>query len=254
MKPPVVVVGIGEMGSVFARALLRAGHPVYPVTRELPADEVARELVAPSLVLVCVAEADLHPVLETLPARWRERVGLLQNELLPRDWQAHGIDDPTVAVVWFEKKRGTPIKPILPTVVAGPRASLLVSALSGIGVPAEEIPPGEPLLFALVAKNLYILTANIAGLVAGGTVGALWRDHRALATEVFDEVLRIEQHLAGTELPRDALLAEMLRAFEADPDHAATGRSAPARLARALGHAKEAGLPVPRLEAIAARS
>ena len=33
MKNPVVVVGIGEMGSVFARGFLRLGHPAYPVTR-----------------------------------------------------------------------------------------------------------------------------------------------------------------------------------------------------------------------------
>lgn len=33
MKPPVVVIGIGEMGGVFARGYLKNGHPVYPVTR-----------------------------------------------------------------------------------------------------------------------------------------------------------------------------------------------------------------------------
>ena len=33
MNEPIVLVGIGEMGGVFARAFLRAGHPVYPVNR-----------------------------------------------------------------------------------------------------------------------------------------------------------------------------------------------------------------------------
>ena len=34
MKSPVVLIGIGEMGAVFARGFLRAGYPVYPVTRQ----------------------------------------------------------------------------------------------------------------------------------------------------------------------------------------------------------------------------
>ena len=29
-KAPVIVIGLGEMGSVFARAILKSGHPVYP--------------------------------------------------------------------------------------------------------------------------------------------------------------------------------------------------------------------------------
>lgn len=255
MKSKVVVIGIGEMGAVFSRGLLRMGHPVYPVTRDVAADEVAEAVGAPSLALVCVGERDLAPVLRSLPARWKERAGLLQNELVPRDWQAHGIVEPTVAVVWFEKKRGRPLTPILPTLVAGPRAALLVEALRAIDVPADEIDAGEALLRALVVKNLYVLTANIGGLAVGGgvAVGELWRDHRDVATEVFDEVFAIQQWLAGRELPRDELLAEMVRAFEADPEHGAMGRSAPARLARARDHALAAGIPVPRLDSIATR-
>ncbi len=34
MNAPVVLIGVGEMGGVFARGLLRLGHPVYPVPRE----------------------------------------------------------------------------------------------------------------------------------------------------------------------------------------------------------------------------
>jgi len=33
MNPPIVIIGIGELGGVFARAFLYAGYPVYPVTR-----------------------------------------------------------------------------------------------------------------------------------------------------------------------------------------------------------------------------
>jgi hypothetical protein len=43
----------------------------------------------------------------------------------------------------------------------------------------------------------------------------------------------------------------MLVAFDGDPEHGATGRSAPSRLRRALDHAATAGLDVPVMEEIA---
>jgi len=43
-KEPVVVIGMGEMGSVFARGLLRLGHPVYPVGRDDNMKKLARAL------------------------------------------------------------------------------------------------------------------------------------------------------------------------------------------------------------------
>ncbi|MGD2051615.1 MAG: hypothetical protein PVI35_03975, partial [Acidimicrobiia bacterium] len=245
-----VVVGLGEMGGVFARALLRAGHPVFPVRRGDDPDALAGQLPDPVIALVTVAEADLDAVLATLPAVWRPHAGLVQNELLPRDWKVHRLPAPTVAVVWFEKKPGRPVTPILPTPIGGVGAGLLTEALSGIGIPAVAVDDEARLLFELVRKNLYILTTNIAGLVAGGTVGALWHDHRPLATEVASEVLDLQEWRCGTTLDRDALMAGMVEAIEADLEHGATGRSAPLRLARALRHAAEAGIAVPRLAAI----
>ena len=41
----------------------------------------------------------------------------------------------------------------------------------------------------------------------------------------------------------------MSEAFDGDPAHGCTGRSAPARLARAIRHADEFGLTVPMLRA-----
>jgi hypothetical protein len=49
---------------------------------------------------------------------------------------------------------------------------------------------------------------------------------------------------------RDALIAGMLEAFDGDPGHGCTGRSAPARLARALQHADAFGLSIPTLRAL----
>ncbi len=237
------------MGGVFGRAFLKGGSPVYPALRGTPLDELAAAIALPELVLVTVGEADLDPALAAVPDPWKDRVGLLQNELLPRDWVRHGITEPTVAAVWFEKKPGQDVKVIIPTPVAGPCAATVSSALAGIGIPAAAIADRD-LLFELVRKNLYILTVNIAGLVTGGTVGELWEHHETLARAVATDVLALQYWLCGEDLDSELLIAGMVQAIAADPQHQATGRSAPSRLDRALGHADSAGISVPMLEQI----
>jgi hypothetical protein len=251
MQKPVVIVGMGEMGEFFAQAFLKLGYPVYPILRGTALADMARMLPDPELVLLAVGENDLHPVLESMPVPWRDRFALLQNELLPRDWLRHGLADPTVIVVWFDKKKGRPFVPVLPTPVCGAKAGLIVEALRKIEVPCWEI-PAEELLYELVKKNLYILVVNLAGIRVGGLVGQLWREHRALTEGIAQEILDIQAWLAQAELPRERLIAGMLEGFAGDPQHICMGRSAPERLRRTLRHAQEAGIAAPVLSEIAA--
>ena len=254
MNHPVIIIGIGELGSVFARGLLRSGHPIYPVTRGMNMMEQAQILPDPALVLLAVAENDLHATLDQIPDPWRDKLCLLQNELLPRDWQFHSIDDPTVIAVWFEKKKGQDVKVLLPSPVYGQHAKTVQSALAAVDIPARTLANNEELLFELVRKNVYILTINIAGLVTDGTVSELWRNHQTLAREIADEIISIQEWLTDQELPRDRLIEGMLEAFSGDPDHKCLGRTALSRLKRALSHADETGLAVPKLREIFAGS
>lgn len=252
MKSPVVLVGIGEIGGVFARGLLRAGYPVHPVNRRTDLAESARRLPSPELVLIAVAEKDLHAVLENIPPAWFQRIGLLQNELLPADWQQYGYATPTVISVWFEKKPGSDVRVLIPSPVFGPHADVLAEALATIDIPVRVLSDAAELQFELVVKNVYILTTNCAGLVTGGSVGELWKHHRELARAVAREVIQIQESLTGSRYDAEALIRAMLVAFDGDPQHNCTGRNAPARLARALEQADAAGLAVPRLREIAA--
>jgi len=250
MKDPVVVIGIGEIGSVFARGFLRLGMPVYPVTRDMDLNAAAISIPEPSLVLVAVGEADLHSVLADIPEPWQHNLALIQNELLPKDWLQHEINNPTVASVWFEKKKGQDVKVVVPTPIYGTHAGLLSHALDSLGIPSTVIDSEEQLLFELVRKNFYILTSNISGLKTGGTVGQLWDNHRDTATAVVDDVHNIQEYLTGQKLDKQALIDAMLVAFDGDPDHKCMGRSAPARLQRALNIAAEGQVEVPTLKAI----
>jgi hypothetical protein len=245
MKEPVVLAGVGEMGGVFARGLLRLGHPLYPVNRSTPLADVAAAVPQPALALVAVAEAELPSVLTDVPASWQGRLGLLQNELLPADWE--GFDSPTVISVWFEKKPGMDHKVIIPSPVFGPQAQLLAEALGTLNIPTRILASSQELLFELVVKNLYILTTNIAGIRAGGTVGELWTSHRALAERVGNEIIDLQEAKTGMTFDRSALFDAMVRAFDGDPLHKCVGRSAQNRLARALEQAAALGLELPTL-------
>jgi len=238
MSKSVVVVGIGEMGSVFARGFLRLGYTVHPVIRDREMQAVCGSVEEPELVLIAVAEADLHDQLKHVPQQWKDKLVLLQNELLPRDWQQHGLD-PTVISVWFEKKKGMDSKVIMPSPVYGRHAQVVVDALGSIGIPARVLPDADALLHELVVKNVYILTTNIAGLKVGGNVGQLWDEHNDTARAVAGDVIRLQEALTGRQLDHAALIAGMVEAFNGDREHMCMGRSASARLARALMLADE---------------
>lgn len=250
-KQPIIIVGMGEMAGVFARGFLRAGYPVYPVTREMDMQQQAQQIASPELVLVAVAENDLQPVLQNLPDAWKDRLVLLQNELLPHDWQQHQLE-PTVISVWFEKKKGQDFKVLIPSPVYGDKAGILVDSLQSIGIAARKLNSAEELLFELVVKNVYILTTNIAGLKTGGTVSELWQKHQPLAKAVAAEIIQLQQKLTGQSFEQDKLMDAMLQAFDGDPDHNCMGRSAPARLQRALKLAQQYQLELPTLQQIAA--
>jgi hypothetical protein len=251
MKQPIVVVGLGNLGGVFSTGFLRIDHPVYPVNLGVDPGQVARQVPEPQLALVSVAEDELHPFLEAMPETWRSRAGFVQNELLPRDWETHQIPNPTVAAVWFEKRANTAPMVYFSTPVYGPQAQVIVDAFQSMDIPAHIVIDPERMLLELVRKNMYIVSKNIAGLVApGGNVGELWKNHQELFQAVAEDVFEVQQFLANRSLPRQQVLNQMVKDIEELPGKNTAGSSAPGRLRRTLRRADEGGLAVPRLREI----
>lgn len=250
MKTPIIIIGIGELGGEFARGFLRCGYPVYPITRQTNSVELSQQIPDPALVLITVQESELQSTLQQLPHVWKNKIGLLQNELLPRDWQQHKLINPTIAVVWFEKKPAMAISNILYTPVYGAQAPLITKALHAINIPNRLLETEDELLFQLVRKSLYIYTVNICGLFSNYKVGELWHQHQAFAIEIAEEVLSIQEWLTGKKLPRKELIAGMAEGIEDCPDRYCLGRSAPDRLQRVLNYAKQAGIKTPKLTQI----
>jgi len=246
---PVVIIGMGEMAGVFSRGFLRSGYPVIPVTRNMDIQQIAEQTPSPEQVLVAVAENDLQAVLKAMPEQWKNNLVLLQNELLPGDWQQHQIE-PTVISVWFEKKKGQDYKVLIPSPAYGKHAKTLVKILASIDIVAVELGSADELLFELVVKNIYILTTNIAGLKVGGNVADLWDSHHALAMSIAGEVIELQHKLCYCQFDNEKLINAMQVAFKGDPEHNCMGRSAPGRLKRALQLAEQHNLHLPVLEEI----
>jgi hypothetical protein len=251
MKKPVVIIGMGEIGGVFARGILKSGHPVYPIVRGMDIALSLQEIPSPDSIIVSVGEKDISSTLSEIPPGYHSHLVLVQNELLPKDWLAHYIKSLTVISVWFEKKIPNDFKEIIPSPVFGLKAKLIHDFLALLGIHCRILNSEEELLFELVLKNLYILTINIAGLaVGGGTVQELWEKHHELVHQTADEVLDIQFALAGRKLDRKKLLEGMLKAFEGDWQHKCMGRTSQSRLACAIAQADQAGLSVSKLRQI----
>ena len=252
LAPSVILVGMGEIAQVLARGFLKTGHPVVPVTRRQSLSGVLPHVPDAMALVLAVGEKDLPDLLAQIPAPWHERLGLLQNELLPKDWQAAGIVNPTVISIWFEKKLGKLVKQLMPSPLWGSNAGLMAEALAAMGLNARIIDDLAAMQNELVIKNVYILTTNIAGLKVGGDVETLWRDHQSLARSVALEVIALQEKLVGQVLTPEPLIEGMLAGFEGDPAHLCQGRTAAARLHRALKLAESFGLDLPVMKEIAA--
>jgi ketopantoate reductase len=244
---------MGELGGVFALALLRRGIDVVPVLRGTPTESIIERCPAPMLCVVSVGEEALPSVLDGSLRRFADRWVLVQNELRPSEWEHRGLPIPTVAVVWFEKKPGRDVRALVSTPVFGPQAAVIVNALSGLGLPAHVESDLERITFELALKNLYILSMNFSALVHDTDVGSLWHDHRAFVGQVCDEVLELEGAQMQRTLPALSLKLELERIITADPRHGASGRSARKRLARTLAAARSLGISTPVLDEIARR-
>lgn len=259
VQKPVVIVGMGQLGTIFAEGFLKLGYPVVSVLRGQNMQETS---VEPRLVVLAVGEDDLHAALASVPDEWKDRVVLLQNELRPEQWLSHQFyreQDPTVAIVWFEKKPGKLPHVVLPTVLYGPHSVLLEQTLVGLSLACRRIQSDEELIFELFLKNLYILGLNLGGIETGGSAGDLLSHPSDILQRVSADVLELERvslkrveplgsrgaALSGIRPDEQALSEALSGAIAADPEHACSGRSAPRRLQRSLVLAEKLGIQLP---------
>ncbi|MGD2160009.1 MAG: hypothetical protein PVG12_06680 [Gammaproteobacteria bacterium] len=124
-------------------------------------------------------------------------------------------------------------------------ARLAADALFAIDIATRVLANVEALLFELVVKNVYMLTTNIAGLETDGNIGELWSRHREFATEVANEIISLQEQLAGQQ-PGSHLLMAAWCGHSKVILNTNAWIATPARLERALERADEYAPDWPR--------
>lgn len=245
-----VIYGVGELGKLLAGAALRRGLRVTPITRDSQPEERLRQIAPGTPLLVSVGENDLPAVLAGLPSAHRSSVILLQNELFPSSWQAHGLT-PSVFVPWVLQKRGLPTQAARPSPLFGAQAALLAELLDALSLPHVTLHSEAELTQALVDKYVFILAINALGLAVDRTLGMWLQEDPTQVWDVCEEACVLGEALAGRPIDHavaHAAAEEGMRGLAQVP---ARGRTAGERVARALAHATRLGLELSHLTRIA---
>jgi len=249
-RPRAVVIGLGQLGRTLAEGLVVDGWTVTGVRR----DQSAAELATPELAVVATGEDDLGPVLAGLPGSWRTgHVLLLQNELLPPQWEVHGIIDPTVLIVWFSRKPGELIRELRPSVAFGPHADDAARALAAVGLHTTIAPSYEALLAELVEKNTYIWAMNLAALlISEPTTSRVLGSQRATFEELAREAIAVQEAAIGARVvDAPAVIEAVAATLAAEGERRLGGRSAARRAERLSALARTLGVDAPLAAAAA---
>ena len=264
-----IVMGIGELGSLYANAALKRGLRVTPVIRNQHPASVLAGTPVETPILVAVGEADLDAALRSLPAERLASSILLQNELFPSHWSRFTRSTPTVMVPWLLKKKGEPLLVARSTPVYGRHAPLMVELHGALGFAAEELPDEGALRQAIVDKYAFILTVNALGLLEDLSLGEWSNKDPAQVEALAREAALLGARLVSVpgngdppeqppanEVARidvDASIAQVQLGMRAMAAMRARGRTAKARVERALQNAVRFGLATPALARAGAR-
>ncbi|TVR01001.1 MAG: hypothetical protein EA398_10875 [Deltaproteobacteria bacterium] len=244
----VVVMGLGEMGQFMAGGALRAGARVTPLVRGADVGAVL-STVAEGVPLWCaVGESDLEGAVGTIPAERRRDVILVQNGLFPGRWHALGLSDPTVAVVWTNRKRVLPTVVLRPTAVYGRHAAHVAAVHGALDVPCVTLESERALGEELVAKFGLILAVNLLGVLSARTVGEWLSGAPEEVAAAVEESRRLGEALLGEKTHAGTVERAIHTALESMAPLPARGRTAGARVREAIGLAGEHGLALPLLE------
>ena len=244
-----VVWGVGELGELFAGSALRLGYRVTGIRRKDDSDAILKS-TGTCPILVAVGENEIDGVLGRIPANFANQVILVQNEIFPSHWHKHPhVGLPTVCVVWaVAKRKSSPLICPHPHEVCGPLADLVIEMHQAILLEARVMPSPEE---ALVKKFSYILTINLLGLERDVTVGEWARDeHKDRIIRMATDATRLGIALAAASgVNAQAMGQEVYEIMRSEQvsSYRAQGRTAGARLSRAISAAEQFGLRLEHL-------
>lgn len=246
-RADLVVVGVGQLGGLYATGALRGGFRVTPVGRDVDPGAVV-DAGGAGPVLVTVGEDTLAAVLRALPSSRRDDAILVQNELFPADLDGA----PTLAVVWLNRKEERPAEVARPTVVHGRHAGVMARIHAALRLPCRVVTEPAALHAELVAKYAFIVCVNGLGVLAPLTVGEWLARDPGQVRRLLQEGVAVGEARLGQAVDRAAAIAAGEEALRALVHMPVRGRTARARIERAVAAARARGVAVPALDAIVA--
>ena len=250
----VIVVGLGELGSWFAHGLLRAGHPVIPVTRTMSLAQEQRGRAAGTPVLVAVPEAQLPDVLAQVEPDRRGDVILVQNATFRGDALLRGWPEVSWAMVWTLRKKGLPQLVGQPTVLWGVHAAMLQGAQQQVGMPTLMAESSLELDRWLAAKFAFILAISAMSLAGVTSLQDALDRHRDTVDAWIMEGLALASVRLDDLLPVEPARQRILEGLHHMRDMPTGGRAAAARIVAALDLAALHGVDAPLLRQLAVPS
>ncbi|MFZ9889067.1 MAG: hypothetical protein ACO3JL_16340 [Myxococcota bacterium] len=242
-----IVVGIGQLGTLFGEAALGIGRRVTPLRRDSDVERCLDDVPAGCPVLMATGEADLERAVQRLPAAYRDDLILVQNELFPVDLVALGIAQPTTAMVWSSKKSGRALQVGAPTEVFGRHADLMEQLHNTLQIPCRRAESVADRDAGLVAKFAFILTINALGLQRDLSLGKWLSEDHAKVLALCDDARRLGEKRLGHAVDPEAVQRRVLAGMEALADMPSRGRTALQRLEKARQDANRLGLSLPAL-------
>ncbi|PSR26162.1 MAG: hypothetical protein C7B46_20200 [Sulfobacillus benefaciens] len=247
MDSPIVVIGMGQLGTLFADAWIQLGQSTLTIRRE----QRVNQDIAPRAVLIATGEQDLPPVLASLPHFWRSHVILIQNELVPQIWVPY-TDQPTLVAVWAEKKPHIEVHSLRSSVVFGPHTDLVADAFAAMNQPLSVAKDYSDMLLELSIKNIYIWATNIYGLSNPGSLGQLAAEpHAAVLESLMAELCQVHSAVAGYYCAPQRIIPIIWHIIHTNADLKIPGRSARTRLERVMSAVHQHSLATPELSRIA---
>jgi hypothetical protein len=242
-----VVVGMGQLNALWAQGALKRGMVVTPVVRRTPRPWSLAHVPLPSPLLIGVGEDGLAALWPDIPQERRAHVVFMQNELFPSTWEGLGVTEPSVMVVWLNRKQDSVPRPGPPTQLFGPHAATLATLHEALGLAYTILPDGNALRGALTAKYGFILTLNALGHHTDRPLGAWCAADRATVDALLEDALRLGARLSGLTQVPDAARTLALQALELHHALPTRGRTAGQRVERAWNWARQHGVEMPAL-------
>lgn len=246
-----LIFGVGQLGQLYAAGALRLGIRVWPLTRQMDPEAVLATFPVGEPILLGVSEAAFADALQMIPLARRGDVVLVQNELFPNQLREWGLENATILTVWLSKKKGRPIEVARTSSAFGPHATRFHQMHNALDLPSIVLDTRSALHGDIAAKFTFILTINALGLLENLSLGQWLEKDATQVSHLIDEARALAQVHLQEEVDAAQIRRWVMEAMEGLRDYPARGRSAEARLKKALSDAERFALELPALRKVA---